>query len=76
MFYNTKQRGIVERMCQCFYTYSNPLDGEGHSPGTQRELDDSNDLTVMKPCGMFGDKTHPQVCEELKIKSAFKNVPG
>ena len=25
---------------------------------------------------MFGDKTYFQVCEEMRLKSVYKNVPG
>ena len=68
--YNSKKRGVVEKLCSCFYQFQISQDENSSSPIQNLEKDD------MKPCGMFGEKTYPEVCQELKAKSRFKTMPG
>jgi hypothetical protein len=67
LFYHSRQRSMVEKMCSCFFPYSHQNTDERQSPDGTREDD-------IKPCGMFGEKTYVQVQEELKAKSVFKNI--
>ena len=70
IFYNpVKQRSLVERMCQCFYSYSSQVDQSGGSPQDEESVS-------MKPCGMFGEKTFRQVCDDLRAKSPYKQTQG
>lgn len=70
IFYNpVKQRSLVEKMCQCFFSYSSQID---QSTASVQEEESAS----MKPCGMFGEKTYRQVCEDLRAKSPFKQTPG
>lgn len=38
-----------------------------------RELDDSHSI---KPCGMFGEKSYGDICDDLRANSSFKAMPG
>jgi hypothetical protein len=60
LFYNQRKRSIVEKMCSCFlaavgYVNDDLVDGIAGAG------DDS-----LKPTGMFGEKSYPMVCEELR----------
>ena len=70
LFYNNKKHSMIERCCCCLFPYLQ----SGQSPLINQ--DNSEDASQSKPCGMFGDKTYFQVCEEMRLKSVYRNVPG
>lgn len=73
LFYNNgssrQNRSFVSKLCQCLL-----MQNAFGSPISSKDIDEST--PAMKPCGMFGEKTYSQVCEELRQKSCYKGVPG
>jgi hypothetical protein len=60
LYYATRKRGFVEKLCSCFVG------------GSTQEYSLESEQT--KACGMFGQKTYQEVLEDLQSKSRFKTV--